>query len=340
MSVEAAILIVTLIAAGAAVAWALTRPRRDPGLELLQREMTALREQLASGLEKSAQLVFDSQRSIGDRLDKAAEVVGRVQHSLGSLDQATEKVFRVGQDIAQLQEILRAPKLRGAMGELFLGDLLAQILPAKHYTLQHRFQSGDVVDAVVRLGRLVPVDAKFPLENFRRVLEGGAEPERAQARRRFVGDVKKHIDAIATKYLLPDEGTYDFALMYIPAENVYYETIIKEEAGADNLMAYAFTRRVVPVSPNSFYAYLQTISLGLRGLQLERGAQTMLERLDRMKNDFGRFKDEFGMLGKHIGNARNKFEEAERRLVRFEDKLIAPPGQAEVPLEVIQEEKA
>lgn len=298
---------------------------------LIQRQIESLRRQLSQGLADSARLVSDTQKTVGDRLDRTAEVVGRVQNTLGSLEQATQQVFTVGKDIASLQDLLRAPKMRGALGELFLGDLLSQILPARHYQLQYAFKGGEIVDAVVRLGRLVPVDAKFPLENFRRLSEGAAT-EHAQARRRFLQDVRRHIDAIATKYLRPDEGTFDFALMYIPAENVYYETIIKDDAADDSVMSYAFSRRVVPVSPNSFYAYLQTISLGLRGLQIEENARVILGQLDRLKGDFARFKDDFSLVGKHLGNARGKFEDAERRLVRFEDKLIASgSGEAELP---------
>lgn len=298
--------------------------QRSPALEFLQREVNALREQMTKSLSESARLVSDSQKTIGDRLDRAADVVGKVQKSLGALDQATQQVFAVGKDISTLQEILRAPKMRGAIGELFLGDLLAQILPPKHFTLQHAFRTGDIVDAVVRLGRLVPIDAKFPLENFKRLLQSQDPQEKTQARRRFVGDVKKHIDAISSKYLLPHEGTYDFALMYIPTESVYYEVIVKDDANADDVsvMTYAFSKRVVPVSPNSLYAYLHTISLGLRGLQIEENARQIIDQLDRLKNEFQKFKDDFLMIGKHLSNSRGKYEDAERRLVRFEDRLM------------------
>jgi len=294
---------------------------------MMQKQIEALRRQLAQGLSDSARLVSDSQKSVGERLDRAADVVGRVQNTLGSLEKATEQIFTVGKDIASLQDLLKAPKLRGSLGELFLGDLLAQILPSRNYTLQHAFKGGEIVDAVVRIGRLVPVDAKFPLENFRRISETPG-PERAQARRKFLQDVRRHIDAIASKYLRPDEGTFDFALMYIPAENVYYETIIKDEVGDDGLMGYAFSKRVVPVSPNSFYAYLQTISLGLRGLEIEENAREIVGHLDRLKGDFGRFKEDFSLVGKHLGNARGKFDDAERRLGRFEDKLSSSGSSA------------
>src|SRR5467141_2463553 len=137
--------------------------------------------------------------------------------------------------------------------------------------MPYRFKSGDAVDAVIRIGpKLVPADAKFPYENFKRVVEAPAETDRVAARKQFLRDVKKHVDAIATKYILPDEGTYDFALMYIPIETVYYETIIKEEAVEDSKsFSYALEKRVMPVSPNSFFAYLHTILLGLRGMKVE-----------------------------------------------------------------------
>src|SRR5437773_3651306 len=189
-------------------------------------------------LREGLELVQRSQSAVGERLDNTSRVVGEVQKGLGELREATAKVYEVGRDVASLHDILRAPKLRGGLGEFLLGDLLAQVLPPAHFTLQHAFRSGERVDAVVRLGDgLVPVDAKFPLEDFRRLLEAADDDERARARKAFVAQVRRHIDDIATKYVLPDEGTYDFALMYIPAENVYYETIIRDEE--PGLAAYA-----------------------------------------------------------------------------------------------------
>jgi DNA recombination protein RmuC len=343
MSLETILLIIiSLAAAVGAFVWVLSRQKQDtanqvqeigrqileaqkndPALAFLQREVNSLREQMAKSLADSARLVNDSQKTIGERLDRAAEVVGKVQKSLGSLDQATQQVFAVGKDIAGLQEILRAPKMRGAIGELFLGDLLAQILPPKHFQLQYAFKSGEIVDAAIRLGKWVPVDAKFPLENFKRLLQAQDPQEKTNARRKFVMDVKRHIDTIAAKYILTDEGTYDFALMYIPTESVYYEVIIKDDNVSEDvsIMTYAFSKHVVPVSPNSLYAYLHTISLGLRGMQVEENAKYILEQLDRLKSDFSRFKEDFLLVGKHLSNSKLKYEDAERRLGRFEDKL-------------------
>jgi DNA recombination protein RmuC len=333
----------------------------DPAVSLLQREVESLRGQLTESMQRGqesvnlqlgvitsqvnnqlgqvttqvnnqlGQVTTQLQKSTGDlnaRLDNAARVVQEVSKSLGGLNEATKKVFDVGKDIASLQEILRSPKLRGGLGELFLGDLLAQIFPPAYYSLQHRFRSGEAVDAVIRLGdNLVPVDAKFPLENFRRVVETGEDEQKA-AKRKFIADVKKHIDAIAGKYILPDEGTFDFALMYIPAENVYYELIIKDDAVDTEkaLINYAFTKRVIPVSPNSFYAYLQTILLGLKGLHIEEQAQDILKSLARLAGDFRKFQEEFDLVGKHLSNTKARYDEADKRLERFGDRLQALSG--------------
>jgi DNA recombination protein RmuC len=241
-------------------------------------------------------------------------------------------MYQVGKDITTLQDILQSPKLRGNLGEFFLQDMLAQVLPAAFYRLQHRFRNGDIVDALIRIGnRQVPVDAKFPLENFRRLLHTGVDTERpGQVRRRFLADIKRHIDAIASKYILPDEGTYDFALMYIPAENVYYEIMLKGEEASDDLLPYALQRKVFPVSPVSLYAYLQTIVLGLRGLQLEESAQEVLQQLVRLQRDTGLLREAFEVLGRHVGNAHNKYDEVGRLLAQLEGKLLALGPQQQV----------
>jgi DNA recombination protein RmuC len=295
----------------------------DQGMLLLQQQLNAFQQRLDAFGQTVAENLQQSSASMNTRLDNAAKVVGDLREKVG-------QIHEVGKAAQELVNIMRAPKLRGGMGELFLGDLLAQILPPEHYQLQHRFKSGDIVDAAIQIGqRLVPVDAKFPYENFRRVLDAPTDAERVTARKQFLRDVKKHVDAIATKYILPDEGTYDFALMYVPAENVYYETIIKEEAAGEEhqLFSYALQRRVVPVSPNSFYAYLQTILLGLRGMKVEQQAQEILATLARLRGDFERVQENFRLLGKHLTNAASTYADTEKSLTKLDAKL----GQIEQP---------
>jgi DNA recombination protein RmuC len=248
----------------------------------------------------------------------------QIQQNLGQLTEAGRHMEQVGKEIAGLNDLLRAPKLRGGIGELFLGDLLAQMLAPEQYQLQYTFQSGERVDAVVKLAAgMVPVDSKFPLESFQRLFDEDDPARRARERRLFLRTVRKHIDDIAAKYIRPDEGTFDFALMYIPAENVYYETIIADETAgeASSVMAHALDRKVIPVSPNSFYAYLQAIALGLRGLQIEEQAQEILGYLGRLEGDFRRFQESLGVLGTHIENARKKYEETDRLAASVQAKL-------------------
>jgi len=297
----------------------------DNNSQLVQQQLGQVLSHVNDRLKENAEILQRTQQSLGERLDNAARVVSNVQRSLGGLEEANRKIYEVGKDIASLQEILRAPKLRGGLGEFFLEDLLAQILPANHFTVQHAFHSGEKVDAVIKLGMfLVPVDAKFPLENFKRMLGAVTDEEKARTKRQFVNDVRKHIDAIAGKYILPDEGTYDFALMYIPAENVYYETIIKDDAeGEKNLSQYALSRHVIPVSPNSFYAYLQAIVLGLKGLKVEERPKEIVQYLSRLQGDFLKFRDDFGVLGKHLGHAQASYQNTDKRLDQFGERLLS-----------------
>jgi DNA recombination protein RmuC len=295
----------------------------DQSTQLIQQQLGQMLGHVNERLKENSEVLQKAQQSLGERLDNAARVVGYVQKSLGGLEEANRKIYEVGKDIASLQEILRAPKLRGGLGEFFLEDLLGQVLPPHHFTTQHGFKSGEKVDAVIKLGHsLVPVDAKFPLENFKRMLAAATDDEKGRAKRQFEADVKKHVDVIATKYILPDEGTYDFALMYIPAENVYYETIIKDDSpGERSLSQYALGKRVIPVSPNSFYAYLQAIVIGLKGMKIEDHAKEVLQYLTRLQGDFARFREDFSLLGKHLSHVQSSYQNSEKRLEQFGQKL-------------------
>lgn len=298
------------------------KPGQDPqAMALLQQQVNHLASQVSQQLASVTQQLQATTGQIDRRLDTANDVVREVQRQFGSLSKAAERMTEIGKNIADLQAILQPPKLRGALGELFLENVLSQILQPEYYSLQYGFKSGAKVDAVIKLTQgLVPVDAKFPLTSFKKIIASQAEEEKTALKKEFVRDVKKHIDAIASRYILPDEGTFDFALMYVPAENVYYEVIVKDE-GEDNLLQYSFDRKVFPVSPNSFYAYLQTIHLGLKGMRIAKEAKNILDSLTGLQDDFGRFMDIFGTMGTHLTNAKNKYDEAGRLGERFGDKL-------------------
>jgi DNA recombination protein RmuC len=325
---------------------------KDPAFLLLQQQLDSLRDQVSRSLDGNVQLVHQQLTSLSSQVtshlnsvaSQMSEQVGtgmgllqkasqhfsdrvqEVQARLVQLDEANKRILEVGRSIATLQEILRAPKIRGGLGEFLLGDLLAQIMPAEYFALQHSFRSGERVDAVIRLSQgLVPVDAKFPLENFQKSLMAQEEGARKNFLKLFAADVKKHVEAIASKYILPQEGTCDFALMYIPAENVYYEAFIKDEAIGEgkSLREYSFTKHVIPVSPNSFYAYLHTILLGLRGLKVEESAREIIHHLGGLRGQLARFHEEFRKLGRHLEQSKGSFDSAQRQLDKFSDKLAA-----------------
>jgi DNA recombination protein RmuC len=273
--------------------------------------------QVNERLNQMAQSVQEANNAITQGLGSATGVFGGVNEKLGRLEETNRQIIAISKDISTLQELLRAPKFRGQMGETMLGNLLAQVLPKDHYQLQYRFNSGDAVDAVIKLGeRFVPIDAKFSLENFQKAQEGTDEQLKNSFRKKFIQDVKNRVDEIASKYILPQENTYDFAFMYIPAENVYYEVTVKED-----LLTYFNSKKVIPVSPNTFYAYLQVICLGLKGLKIEENAKEILKNLSSLNVEISKFKEDFELLGKHVANAKLKYDDSQKRLEKFSDRL-------------------
>jgi len=310
-------------------------PVADPTLLALQQQVTRLSEEIA---RLGAQVPKDVGQSlntviaqVGARLSENAQslqkstadtgrLIADISHRLGQLGESSQKILELGQDIRGLQQIFQAPKVRGGLGELTLESILQQAFPAEHYALQHAFGNGEKVDAVVRLpGGLVPIDSKFPLAAFRALLDAVGPEQRQKARRAFARDVRRHIDDIAAKYIRPAEGTLDLALMYIPAENVFYEVIAGEPAdGADDdLREYALRRHVTFVSPNSFHAYLQAIAFGLMGLKIEERARDILRRLQQIQGDFQGFQEAFGLGQKHLKNAQTAFADAGEKAGRL-----------------------
>jgi DNA recombination protein RmuC len=292
--------------------------------DLVLKSLQSTTENMNQNLNSVTSQLQNNTGQMGTRLDTAAKVIQDVQNKLGELGKATQEIKELGQSVSKLEEMLKAPKLRGGLGELLLEDLLKQVLPANAYDIQYSFKNGQTVDAIINTaGGKVPVDSKFPLENFRKMLDAKTDQEKKTAARLFKVDVKKHIDSIAEKYILPDEGTFDFALMYIPAENIYYETIIREEAfdDEDGLYSYATKRRVVPVSPNSFYAHLRVIALGLKGLQIERSAKEIFQNLELLSTELRKFNDVFETLGTQLNNAKNNYDKADKQLSNLTEKF-------------------
>jgi DNA recombination protein RmuC len=292
--------------------------------ELFQQAQKAMSEQLNTITRTVNENLTQTQGNITSQLSQTGSVVSEIQKKLGALEESTKQMKDIGKDISSLQDILRAPKLRGNLGEYMLEDLLRQVLPAGNFTLQYAFPDGAKVDAVITLGeRLIPVDAKFPLESFVRLFEAGDEEGRKKHKKEFVKSFKLRVDEIAERYIRPDCGTYDFALIYIPAENVFYEAVISDGLDGRNygIFNYAVEKHVIPVSPNSFYAYLMAIAFGLKGLKIEQQTQQILKDLVKVQEGFAQFYGDFCLLGKHLGYASGKYDETAKKAEKFQDRL-------------------
>ena len=261
-------------------------------------QLASLREETARQLgERTSEMdrrMADVTETLDRRLASSGETATKIHEKLGQVTTVMAEVNERAKDLGRLEQVLRPPKARGGFGELLLENLLRDRLPPEAYAMQHTFATGDRVDAVIRADRLVPVDSKFPLDNF------------------------EHIDDISAKYILPAEGTYDFALMYLPAEAIYYE-LVSGKTG--QLLTYAHERRVFPVSATTFTAYLQVIVMGLKGLQIEQTAHEVMAYCAALQKDFGKFREDFELVGTHLSRAQSKYAEADKRLDRFETRL-------------------
>jgi len=295
---ENAYIIIGLIASGFVIVLLLIRKwigdlvrdskPSDELLEWLKSTNTRIDEQnknIVSTLQSSTQ-------SLNERLDNAARFIAAVQKNIG-------EVTELGRGMKDLTEFLKSPKLRGNVGEHILKQLLSQMLPKQSFHLQYSFKSGSVVDAAIKTNNgIIPIDAKFPMENFRKLASGKDEKERISAEKRFVSDVKKHIDDISKKYILTDEGTIDYALMYLPSEAVYYEIV-----NNTTLFEYSGTKRVLPVSPMTFYAYMRTILASFEGAKIESEAKKILATIKALQKDYGKVEESLSVLTRHLTNA-------------------------------------
>ncbi|MBW8000618.1 MAG: DNA recombination protein RmuC [Planctomycetes bacterium] len=287
-------------------------------IAMLNQQIEALKasqDKTGESLTKSLQ---QGQTSLNQNLQSSQKVLTTLNSQIGELQGTNKQMLTMGTDVRRLQDILNSPKLRGQMGEWSLENMLAQILPAESYQLQYTFKDGKIVDALVNLADFnVPIDAKFPLPAFEAILKCENDDDKAKARKQFLNDVIKHIDKIADNYIRPAEQTLDFALMYIPAENIYYETVVKFESDTKDILTYALDKKVIPVSPNLLYAYLMTVVMGLHGMQIEKQAAQIRKNLHKLNASFATFVSSFDVLGKHLRNAQSQYDEGSAKLNKF-----------------------
>lgn len=254
-----------------------------------------LNEALSNSSVNMIKTLQENSKQLNERLDNAALAMRDVGKEVGQMNE-------IGRSMKELQEFLKSPKLRGNIGEQVLKDLISQMFPKNSFNLQYEFKSGEKVDAAIKTDAgILPIDSKFPMENFQKMSKAEGK-EKVIFQKEFVRDVKKHIDAISKKYILPEEGTMDFALMYVPSESVYYEVVNEME-----LMDYAKRVRVYIVSPSTLYAHLQTILLSFEGKRIEEKSREIFVMLRALQIDYNKVNDSLGVLGKHLNNAYSQF---------------------------------
>ncbi len=270
------------------------KPQDDQTLKVMMEWMKEIKQSTEKTRENMDERIQETQKNINERLDNAARVIGALSKELGGVSQ-------IGPDIRRLSETLASPKMRGNFGEEMLENMLSQILPKNSYKIQHRFKNGETVDACIFIGAtILSIDSKFSLENFRLYKEA-KDPETAETlKKAFLKDVKKRVDEIHKKYILPQENTFDFALMYVPSEGIYQEVI-----EAEDIIEYCRGKAVIPVSPNTMYIYLRNIMLSLRGQEINKKAQEILKMISGIKTESDKFGRNLEILGNHIKNAGN-----------------------------------
>lgn len=301
-------------------------------LNALRESMDSTKDTVNKSLMSSNKNLTDSlqqsQKEIHDRLTKAAEVIGELKREAG---QFTE----ISRSMKELQEFLSSPKLRGNIGEAVLNKLISEILPKNSYSFQYSFKSGVIIDAVIKTETgLIPIDSKFSMENFQKMMKKTGK-EQETFKKAFIRDSRKHIRDISTKYILPEEGTLDFALMYIPSESVYYEV-----ANSPEIIDYAQSNRVFPVSPTLLHIHLRNILLSLEGKEIERKAREVFKLLRALEKDYEKSEDTLSILGTHLTNAYNKFSDVQSNFNTLGQKLSSTrqlTGQIEEEEKLIEE---
>jgi DNA recombination protein RmuC len=278
--------------------------QQDRILEMVDRN-------ISTNIANMQQMFQETTSSLNLRLDKAAHVIGQVNRELGSMSE-------IGRNLKDFQAFLTAPKLRGNLGEQILYDAMSQVFSSHQYTTQFKFKDGQIVDAVIKTNdALIPIDSKFPMESFRFMCQAQTQEDQDRCKREFIKTVKKHISDVGKKYILPQEKTVDFAVMYIPSENVYYEIIVNNE----EILDFAKQSNVLLVSPNSFFHFLRVILMGLERTKIQEEAQKIWELLKSLQQESLKVNESLTLVNRHLTNAKNAMDITCAEYLKFSSKI-------------------
>ncbi|PJA14332.1 hypothetical protein COX64_02200 [Candidatus Dojkabacteria bacterium CG_4_10_14_0_2_um_filter_Dojkabacteria_WS6_41_15] len=288
----------------------------------LERRLNDVKEHITSRVSENLRFSQSSTKEVNDRLTTASKVIGDLRERISAFEEGSKKITDLGKSIGDLTNVFKAQKMRGGWGEESLESLLVEFMPKDVLEFQYKYRTdGVVVDAIVKFNdSFLPIDSKFPLENFIRLNEAKTDEEKTAIKRALKKDIHTHVDSIATKYISKEDKSLDVAFMYIPAENIYYETVIRDDENL-NIKRYCFDKHVVPVSPSTLYAYIQIVLLGMKGMQVSKKAKEILDSIKTMEAEFGRVLESYVMIGGHLMHAQQKYAETDKYLSKFGNKL-------------------
>lgn len=294
------------------------------GFSLLMQQVADLQKVVDQKLSQSEQSIRESMR---DQSSQSARIIADITERLTRLDEGNKQVIGFAEGLAQLQDILKNPKQRGILGEYYLETLLANVLPAGSYEMQYPFPDGTIVDAIVRVkDKIIPIDSKFSLENYNRLVEATDPGIRDRLEKQFVSDLKERI-AETSKYIQPEHSTMDFAFMFIPHEAIYYDLLVNKVGAisedTENLIQRAASKyRVIIVSPTSFLAYLQTVLQGLKALQIEESAKEIRKRVDELGRHLSSYEEYHNKLGTTLKTVVNHYNSATKELKKVDKDVM------------------
>jgi DNA recombination protein RmuC len=341
------VLLVVVIILFAAIAWRLWRPstaKEDPqSLLLLQHQITELNRTIETKLGESAKAMSDSTNKAFMQATESTRLIREITQELAKVGEGQRQVVSIADNLKNLQDILKNPKQRGVLGEYYLETVLKNVLPPNGYKMQYAFKDGTIVDAVIfTKDGIIPVDSKFSLENYNRILESSDKAERERYENAFANDLKIRIDETA-KYVKPGEGTLEFAFMFIPSEAVYYDLLINKvgaiKSNNVNLIEYAAgKKKVMVVSPTTFLAYLQTVMQGLKALHIEEAAQKIGERVAELGKHLLSYDEYMQKMGKNLATTVSAYNAAGKEFGKINKDIYRITGE-ELELEALPIEK-
>ena len=309
------------------------KPQDNQAILMIQDQLKEMRQTLQNFGSQVENKMGDSAKMFQQQFAQSAKIVRDVTERLTKLDETNKQVMNVADQLQGLEDVLKNPKHRGVLGEYFLENVLKKVLPPKNYQMQYEFKNGDIVDAVVFVkDKIIPIDSKFSLENYNRILNEKDQDRKEELEKQFKADLKNRIDETA-KYIKPNENTMDFAFMFIPAEGIYYDLLVNQvgaiKVNTRDLIEYAFKEKhVIIVSPTSFFAYLQTVMQGLRALQIEESAKEIRKYVEMLQKHLLSYDEYMKKLGNNLGTTVNAYNRASKEFGKVDKDVIKITGKA------------